>query len=228
MRLSGGNDGYVSDWHRLNPDYEGARIHWNAMKLEKAILKYLRELDYRALTENRDKILPEAIRLAEIQTKLDGIVKRTEQLMDSVETCTDKEQRALLMKRLRERAQEKTMLEKEVDKLKTACETAKAAAAGMEDAKAAIAKLEAAMDEDSRLKLRAEIRRLVKRIDAYPHGYDEVGYSSDPYFEITFRDGAKREVSITEGVVFEVDAKTISELAAVVANTPNAPGILAS
>ena len=226
MRLSGGNDGFVSDWHRLNPNSGEKRVHWNKRNFEKTVLKYLRELDYKGLIATPAMPTPEEIRLAEAQTKLDDITKRANQIMDKLESCEDKEQQALLMQRLRERAKEKTKLEADVEKLTSASETARVAVASMSEAQDAIRKLRAAEDVESRLKLRSEIRRLVARIDLFPHGYNESGFPSDPFFQITFRDGGVREVT-GEGVVFEMDGASMAKLSNALAKLPQSGLILA-
>lgn len=227
MILGGGHDGLVSNWHRLNPNSGTPRITWDIEELEDTILKYLSELDYRQLTQSEPKVSTEEIRLAEAQTKLDAVTKRAEQLMDNLETCDDKEQRGLLMRRLKERAAEKTTLETEVSRLKASFEAAKAKDAALSDGKRELAKLRICKDEESRLRIKAEIRRLVNRIDLFPRGDENFDFASNPFVKITFQNGAHRLIS-EKGFHFEYDEGAIAKLIAKIKKNPkieeNQPG----
>jgi hypothetical protein len=122
MALGWGHDYFISDWHRLTPSDDIEPIRWNIAELESAVLRYLRELDFKSLVQTgQQSFNPDEIRLAEFKTKLNGVNKRAEQVMDTLETCEDNGQRAMLMKRLSERAKEKIELEATIEQLKAVC-----------------------------------------------------------------------------------------------------------
>lgn len=184
----------ASDWTRLHP---GAQpVTWNIDQLESAILKYLRELDFASLVSKEPTAATEEeSRLATIHSKLEAVKIRLEQLMDSFETVVDKQQRDIILKRIGERAKEKTALEQEEAQFKATSVAKKTATAALGDARKDLCKLLEAKDGDTRLKLRAEIRRIVARIDVFPLGsmYEDPDYDP-PFFIITFKTGATRYV----------------------------------
>lgn len=191
--LTEGNTAYLaSDWTRINPGAHA--VKWNLADLERSILSYLRELDLGALAAEQPVATEEEARLAKVTTKLDGIAVRLEQLLDSLEKVTEKQQKDIILKRIAERAKEKGSIEEEASGLKAAVEKKKAATIALADARKDLCKFLEAKDLPTRLRLRAELRRIVARIDVFPDGPPDVRNDprAEPSIQLTFHNGARR------------------------------------
>ena len=178
MVLSNGSVYFISDWNRLNPG--SGIITWNVADLEHLVFSFLQGLDYEALSEQNITATKEEKLLATTQTKLDSINTRVEQLLDTLETCVDVQQREIIAKRVGERAREKAELETQVKELKAAHDAVKAASGILGDAHKEMCKFLNSNDMDTRLRLRVEVRRIVKRIDLFPDGASDEELKDEP------------------------------------------------
>ena len=205
MVLKGNKPYLTSDWLRLHPTAQ--KVRWNIADLENTIFEFLRELDFAALANSGPVATEDEMQLATIVTKLDGVIRRIEQLMDSLETVVEPSQRALFLKRIAERAQEKTALEKEEVRLKTSVEKKKAATVALGEARKTLCQSLDTKDSDTRLKLRAEFRRILARIDVFPQGRPAV--RNDPLapavIDLTFHNGNYRNIIVDLGVEITLD-----------------------
>ena len=199
MVLAGGADVFVSDWVRLHPGSK--RVTWQIDQLERLVVGYLRELDYETLAQRDADTTDEETQHAIVQTRLDSINARVDQLVDSLETCGDKPQRQMLLNRLGERAKEKAELEAQIKNLQAARKAAKAATIVLRDARKELCKLLGAKDEETRIRLRAELRRIITRIEVFPRGATDKQVGSEftnspggPCLKIIFPNGQVRWV----------------------------------
>jgi len=132
MVLATGADTFQSDWGRIHPGSK--RVTWPIHDLERVVIDYLRQVDLETLAQRAGNPTEDEARQAIVQTKLDAINARVEQLMDSLETC-DNQQRQMVLDRLGERAKERADLQAQVKELQEARQAAQAAAANLGDAR---------------------------------------------------------------------------------------------
>jgi len=197
MVLAGGADVFVSDWVRLHPG--SRRVTWQIDHLERLVFGYLRELDYETLAQTATDPTDEEKQQAIVQTRLDGVNARLGQLLDSLEACGDKPQKQTVLERVGERAKEKAQLEAQIKNLKADREAAKAATAVLRDARKELCNLLGAKDEDTRIQLRGELRRIITRVEVFPHGATDKQVGSEftnspggPCLKIIFPNGQAR------------------------------------
>jgi hypothetical protein len=160
----------------------------------------LRDEDYEALSQKNATVTDEDMEMATLRTRFDAVNSRVEQLLDSLETCSDKQQEQLITKRIGVRARERAELESQVKDLEAARGAAKAATALLGDAREELRAILASKDEEARLRLRAEVRRLVARIDLFPDGQTDLkveevkNLPTGPCFKVTFVNDVTRWV----------------------------------
>ena len=190
----------VSDYQRKNP--KAKAVSWRYDWFEKLFLDYIVGLDWQAIT--RENVPIEEIgakkQVAEIQAKVDEIDVKLNRLKKLAHT-SDNPPASLLEDMTSFEAAKKGLVEKAREALKT-LEAITFRRAAMTEASAEFKNLVANGDEQSRLRLREEIRRRIERIDIFPNGAEKKHLIGEPVTEapempaikITFTNGAIRWV----------------------------------
>ena len=206
------NKNLQSDYNRREPDSKPVR--WNIVDLEDLVLKYLIEFDFSSLAEPKPASV-EQLALAEARSKHQSVAKQSERLLKLARTTDDPPPSLLIdLQKLRE---QESKLKAELAVLEAAVTRTDRASDEAKNAQEEIKSLMHRKDRDTRLRLRAEIRRLITRIDVFPLGWDEEGFDTEPVILIVLKNATHRWVS-KEGITLEIDQETVRKA---VEATPN-------